>query len=258
MDTLQHEAWVKATLQFWDAGSEFEAKYRRICSSAELDATTNEDECRELWEAETEAAMPHLLSGIPIQRNWTCLEIGCGVGRLLKPIAQRCETAIGIDISANMIEWSKSYLKDVPNAETRLGNGCNLPGVADASVDFVYSHLMFQHLTRFDIVDAYLREIRRVLKPGGYCRIQNWRDAHKPFTESLKDLVRPILGRARYKSSRCWVWEEGKAVRFGGVVFHPRQWRKRLRRHGLMPESVEVGLGHDFWMWVTCRPNATR
>jgi hypothetical protein len=55
----------------------------------------------------------------------------------------------------------------------------------------------------------------------------------------------------RYRSSRCWLWNEGKRVKFGGVTYHPRAWRKLLRSNGLKPISTELGVGHEVWMWTT-------
>ncbi|MCB9851173.1 MAG: methyltransferase domain-containing protein [Phycisphaerales bacterium] len=253
MDTATHEQWLADTRKFWDAGSEFEARYRRICSSPDFDATEDAEALEALWAEETERALPQILQGVPLAADWTCVEIGCGIGRLMRMIAPRCKRMIGFDLSERMASWSREYLADVPNAEVRVNDGKSLAGIADASVDFVYSHLAFQHITLFEVVDAYLAEIRRVLKPGGYCRIQNWRDAPKPVAESFKDMIRPLLGRGRYRSSRCWTWSAGREVKFGGVVFHPRQWRRLLREHGLRVVDLQVGVGHDFWMWTTSR-----
>lgn len=252
MNASKHKTWLEDTRKFWDAGTEFEARYRRICSSPDFNATEDEEKSLELWEQETSQAIPMILNKIPIKSDWTCVEIGCGIGRLLKPIAKMSGKVIGFDLSEKMAAWSKDYLSDVPNAEVRVNDGRSLPGIEDGSVDFVYSHLAFQHITLFEVVEDYLKEIARVLKPGGYCRIQNWRDAHKPVYESIKDVVRPLLGRETYRSSRCWTWSEGKKVKFGGVTFHPRDWRKLLRSHGLQPVDIKVGMGHGFWMWITC------
>ncbi len=251
MDAATYQRWIADTRRFWDAPGEFEAKYRRICSSPEFDAATNEGELQRLWIEETGRAMELILRGVPIRANWTCLEIGCGIGRLLKPMAAWCRRVVGVDLSEKMVELSREYLAETRNVEVRLNDGRTLSDVSDSSIDFVFSHLAFQHITLFEVVETYLAEIARVLKPGGYCRIQTWRDAPKPILESVKDLVRPLLGRERYKSDRCWVWSQGKQVRFGGVVFHPRRWRKLLRRHGLHTVSTELGVGHDYWMWTT-------
>ncbi len=251
MDTATHQQWLADTRQFWDAEDQFEAKYRRICSSPAFDATQDPQQLEALWQEETQRAIPQILDGVPVQPDWTCLEIGCGIGRLMRPLASRCARVIGVDLSERMVDWAAEYLADVPNAEVRLNDGLSLAGIADASVDFVYSHLAFQHMTLFEIVEGYLAEIARVLRPGGYCRIQNWRDEKTPAREAMKDLIRPILGRQKYRSSRCWIWREGRSVKFGGVTFHPRHWRRLLRRHGLVPVVLQLGVGHGFWMWTT-------
>jgi cyclopropane fatty-acyl-phospholipid synthase-like methyltransferase len=52
------------------------------------------------------------------------------------------------------------------NAEFRQGNGHDLSGFADRSVDFVFSLGVFERLPKRN-VSAYLREIHRVLVPEG-------------------------------------------------------------------------------------------
>jgi len=253
LDTATHARWLADTRRFWDADSQFVARYRRICSSPEFDATENEAELSRLWDEETRRSLELILEGVPVQPAWRCLEIGCGIGRLMKSLATRCAHVTGVDLSERMVGWSREYLADTRNTTVHLNDGRSLAGIADASIDFVYSHLAFQHITLFEVVHDYLAEIHRVLRPGGYCRIQNWRDAPKPIGESFKDFVRPLLGRGRYRSSRCWTWAAGKEVKFGGVVFAPQAWRKLLRAQGLRVARLTVGEGHDFWMWTTCR-----
>jgi ubiquinone/menaquinone biosynthesis C-methylase UbiE len=251
--TRQHEQWLQDTRRFWDAGTLFEAKYRRICSDLDIDATSDERELESLWEKRTTDELAHLLDSIPLQSDWTCLEIGCGLGRLLKPIARRCRKAIGVDLSHEMIAFGRDYLSDVTNAELHVNDGRTLSGIPDESIDLVYSHLAFQHMTLCEVVESYLTEIVRVLKPDGYCRIQCWREAEMPAVQRLKNIARATLQVERYHGPRCWKWLPGREVRFGGVTFHPRQWRRLLARHGLRVVSMQLGLGHDYWMWTTSR-----
>lgn len=253
MQTQVHEEWLADTRAFWDVESSFDARYRRICSDPEIDGCQDEARLQELWDRRTESELPQLLKGVPIEPDWTCLEIGCGIGRLMKPIAQRCRRLIGVDISPKMIEHAHDYLADVPNVELHLNDGRTLDGVADNSVDWVYSHLAFQHLTSYDIVESYIAEIARVLKPGGYCRIQCWQEAPLSLIERIKNVARRVLGGERYHGPRRWLWSPGREVRFGGVTFHPRPWRRLLKRRGLGVVSTELGLGHDYWMWTTSR-----
>ncbi len=251
MQNTQHEQWLQATRRFWDVSSDFDARYRRICASEEYLASDDETLLRDLWEQDTEIAVGRILDGIPIQPDWVCLEIGCGLGRLLKPIAARCRAIVGVDISQTMVGYAGENLSDVPNAHVHLNNGRSLPTIADASVDFVFSHLAFQHLTLYEIVECYLTELARVLKPGGYLRVQTLREAPIPVMERMKNCIRPLLGRGRFRSILFDQWREGKEVKFGGVTFTPREWRRTLHKHGFKTIASEVGLGHDYWLWTT-------
>jgi SAM-dependent methyltransferase len=248
-----HTAWIEDTRRFWDTENDFDARYRRICSDPQIDACTDEKLLKSLWAKRTEEDLRQLLLDVPIERDWVCLEIGCGIGRLLAPVAARCRRAGGVDISPTMVAHAQRHLRDTPNVEVLVNDGCSLPDIESRSIDWVYSHLAFQHITRRDVVEGYLCEIARVLKPGGYCRIQCWREAPMPFAEKLKNLVRPILGKPQYHGPRQWLWGPGREVRFGGVTFHPGQWRRMLRAHGLELTSMQTGLGHDYWMWTTSR-----
>ncbi len=248
--------WLEATRRFWDTDSSFEAKYRRICTDPEIESTGDEATLQQLWEKRTSEELAYLLEGIPLCPDWTCLEIGCGLGRLLKPIAQRCRRAIGIDVSEKMVAFAAENLRGVRNVEVHLNDGRRFPVVEDESVDWVYSHLAFQHMTLYEIVDSNLAECARVLKPGGYLRIQCWHEAPMPPVQRLKNMVRPLLAMDKYHGTRCWQWTPDREVRFGGVTYHPRRWRRLLRTHGFRVVALQLGLGHDYWMWTTCRKRA--
>lgn len=95
------------------------------------------------------------------------LEIGCGIGRLLRFFALVFEEVHGIDVSPEMIRQSKDYLRAFPNVQTHCGDGQLLTPFADQSVGFVFSHVVFPHAPSKDIVRTYIHEARRVLAPGG-------------------------------------------------------------------------------------------
>lgn len=100
------------------------------------------------------------------------LEIGCGPGRLLLPLSADFLHVSGIDVSSEMIEMANRNLADTPNAEARAATGSDLSDFADASMDFVYSYAVFQHIPSRDVVLNYLREAVRVLRPGGVIKAQ--------------------------------------------------------------------------------------
>jgi SAM-dependent methyltransferase len=106
------------------------------------------------------------------RRAWRALEIGCGPGRLIKPLSQYFGEIHGVDVSDEMIRLARQRLADVPHAHVHATNGASLAQFADESFEFVYSYAVFQHIPSRDVVLEYMREIRRVLKPGGIFRGQ--------------------------------------------------------------------------------------
>jgi SAM-dependent methyltransferase len=100
------------------------------------------------------------------------LEIGCGPGRLMRPMAQYFTEIHGVDVSDEMIKLAQERLRDTPNAHPHATSGSDLSEFPDDKFDFVYSYAVFQHIPSRDVVFNYLREARRVLKPGGVLRCQ--------------------------------------------------------------------------------------
>ena len=104
--------------------------------------------------------------------NWRALEIGCGPGRLMRPLARHFVEIHGVDVSDEMIALAKEKLRDTPNAFPHVGDGSTLPQFEDNFFDFIYSYAVFQHIPSREVVNQYLKEIARVLKPGGLVRLQ--------------------------------------------------------------------------------------
>jgi ubiquinone/menaquinone biosynthesis C-methylase UbiE len=112
------------------------------------------------------------------------LEIGCGVGRMTRTFAKNFQTVTAIDLSSEMLDRAQILNAAVRNITWTRGNGTDLQPLADRSVDFVFSYLVFQHLPQKELVLRYIAEMSRVLTPRGLCLFQfngashsnmNWR-----------------------------------------------------------------------------------
>ena len=124
--------------------------------------------------AEVLPSLEQELKRLPQQSraSWRALEIGCGPARLLKPFSRHFAEIHGVDVSDEMIARARERLQDAPNAHVHATDGASLSLFGDEYFDFVYSYAVFQHIPSREVVLQYMREVRRVLKPGGVFRGQ--------------------------------------------------------------------------------------
>jgi ubiquinone/menaquinone biosynthesis C-methylase UbiE len=109
---------------------------------------------------------------LPQRSAWKALEIGCGPGRLMRPMSRHFAEIHGVDVSDEMIGLARERLSDTPNAHPHVSDGAGLGQFPDGTFDFVYSYAVFQHVPSGDVIAAYMRETLRVMKPGGLARLQ--------------------------------------------------------------------------------------
>lgn len=94
-------------------------------------------------------------------------DLGCGSGRLLRPLAAKYPGIpwVGIDSSLAMLTALTQARPRLPNIAEWVGDGRGFGSLAP-EFDGGYSVQVFQHLPP-DAVRGYLSEIARVLRPGG-------------------------------------------------------------------------------------------
>jgi len=119
-----------------------------------------------------------------LQPSERVLDVGCGIGRLARPLAGYLSASgsyDGFDVADVAIRWcSHHYSRSYPNFNFRhvnVANGNYNPAGAvpaeqfsfpydDASFDFLYATSVFTHMLPA-AVERYVSEISRVLAPGG-------------------------------------------------------------------------------------------
>ena len=100
------------------------------------------------------------------------LEIGCGAGRVTRALAQVFGEVWGVDISGEMIERARAALAAFPHAHVLQNNGTDLSALGDIQFDFAFSSIVFQHIPSREVIETYVREVHRVLRPGGLFKFQ--------------------------------------------------------------------------------------
>jgi len=120
---------------------------------------------------ELESELKRLPAAVPVASH-RALEIGCGPGRLMRPMSRHFGEIHGIDVSDEMISRARHKLRDIPHAHAHHASGSDLARFPDNYFDFVYSYAVFQHIPSADVVFSYLRETIRVLRPRGIAHLQ--------------------------------------------------------------------------------------
>jgi len=164
--------------RFWDARAREHALFfvdnRLDYRSPDLES---------FWAGGAEA-LDGMLSAVGAQIRGTdvVVDIGCGVGRLTRVLAARARRVIAVDVSAEMLARAAELNPGLAGVEWVHGDGRGLPGIGDGAVDACVSHVVFQHIPDPSITLGYVREIGRVLAPGGWAAFQVSTDPaiHRP------------------------------------------------------------------------------
>lgn len=195
---------------------------RRARSNAEYFVAGGHSESdNRFWESGQRDLKSNVLRDLVLDSSTQALEIGCGIGRLLRPLALRVDRAWGVDISEEMIAKARLALNGVENAEVLLTSG-DLAPFGDATLDLVYSFIVFQHFPAKRLVSGYIREAARVLRSNGVFRFQ-------------------VDGRPRWLFSSIDTWR--------GVWYRPNRLRRELAAHGF--EVVDLWGEGTQYLWIT-------
>jgi SAM-dependent methyltransferase len=115
-------------------------------------------------------------------KSMKVLEIGCGAGRVTRALAGFFGEVYAVDISPNMVRQARRALTPFPNAHVYCNNGRDLGVLRNwrqrlglekgLGLDFAFSSLVFQHIPSREVIESYISEVSRRLRPGGLFKFQ--------------------------------------------------------------------------------------
>ena len=166
-------------------------------------------------------------------KDMKVLDIGCGAGRITRALAGFFGQVYAVDISGEMVRQARDALRQFPNAHVFRNNGKDLTVVREhwwnrfglgkpLQLDFAFSVIVFQHIPSRDIIENYVREVNRLLRPGGLFKFQVQGNPH-----------------VQQNAEDSWV----------GVSFTEREAREMAERCGF-EMRYDTGAGDQYyWLW---------
>jgi SAM-dependent methyltransferase len=122
------------------------------------------------------------------------VEIGSGLGRNCLALAERFDAVIGVDVSPEMVAAANDCAGH-PKIRYVVGDGSSLP-IDDATADLVLSFTVFQHIPSSRVIERYIEDAGRVLRPGGVLVFQ-WNNERGATWWRVRRAVLSTLQRAR-------------------------------------------------------------
>jgi SAM-dependent methyltransferase len=173
--------------------------------------------------------------GIDPRSDATVLEIGCGVGRMTRRLAELFGSVVAVDVSEEMLCRCRDNLSAHSNVVYQLvGGDGTLEGVGDGEVDVVFSYITFQHVPTRVAQLRYFEECARVLRVGGRLAVQIRSTAATAVALSgVGHLVHILQGRRTmnraWRGSRIRPPVVVEYLRARGVTATARPWPFRAR-----------------------------
>lgn len=158
------------------------------------------------------------------------LDLGCGNGRLVELFKGKRIEYSGVDGAEKLIEIAKERY---PEFDFQAADVLNLPFGPD-NFDKIFSIAVLHHIPSRELRGQFIREAKRVLKPGGTLIITAW-DLWGSFgsvMRILKFFFRKTFGKSRLDFKDVFVPWQGKISRYVHC-FTKGELKKLAKEEGL-------------------------
>lgn len=165
------------------------AKLQRIKLEKHLPGTSGLKANKEIWEnwdwhgggeewtpsAEWKESLIRNVLRQYIRPGGHVLEIGPGAGRWTGVLVEMADTFTAVDIAESCIRICQQRYGGSAGTRFLVGNGQDLAGIADASIDSIWSFDVFVHINTSETA-RYVEEFRRVMRSGSVGLVHHGRD----------------------------------------------------------------------------------
>lgn len=172
------------------------------------------------------------------------LDLGCGAGHVSFHVAPLVAEVVAYDLSQQMLDVvaASAAERGLDNIVTERGAAERLP-FADASFDFVFSRYSAHHWSDLGLA---LREVRRVLKPGGVAAFVDVMSPGSPLLDTYLQTVEVLRDTSHVRDYSAAEWlrqvsEAGLRVRSHarqGLRLEWTSWVERMRTPDAMRAAI--------------------
>jgi SAM-dependent methyltransferase len=172
------------------------------------------------------------------------LDFGCGCGRVLRHFADSGVEVHGTDLNPKLVAWCRRRLRFATFASNGL---CPPLAYDDGRFGLVYALSVFTHLPE-TLQDAWMQELRRVLRPGGHLLLTTHGEHY------LEELTEDE--RRRFQAGALVLRRDDRPGSNVCGAYHPESYvRERLARGFSVVEFVPKGALGNPWQdrWLLRR-----
>lgn len=172
------------------------------------------------------------------------LDLGCGAGHVSFHVAPLVAEVVAYDLSQQMLDVvaASATERGLGNIVTERGAAERLP-FADAAFDFVFSRYSAHHWSDLGLA---LREVRRVLKPGGRAAFIDVMSPGSPLLDTYLQSVEVLRDTSHVRDYSAAEWLRQVSEAGLRVHSHARQalrlewtsWVERMRT----PEPMRAAI----------------
>jgi len=192
-----------------------------------------------VWEKKLISSLPAVIDGV-------CLDLCTGTGALVPRLAPRYRQVVGVDLSPQMLERARERWSDLTNVSWFEGDAQALQ-FEDASFDVT---TVAYGVRNWPDRERGLREIHRVLKPGGRVGILEFGQPSQPLWRGVfgtySRWIIPTIGGLVSGNRKAYEYLPKTSAAFPcGAEF-----AAMLAGVGLRPESVTPLIGGVAFVYV--------
>ncbi|GAA0511887.1 Methyltransferase domain-containing protein [Halorubrum aquaticum] len=184
-----------------------------------------------------EYAWPEVESFLEGRTGDRALDVGCGNGRHTEPLAERARSAVGVDLSRELLREAIRRAHDRGFADRAAfihGDAVALP-IATNTVDLAVYVATIHHLSPRAARLRSLNELARVLRPGGVGLVSAWSTAHDRFDRE-----------EGFDTTVDWTLPGGETVPRYYHVYDPEEFTGDLAESDLVAVDVDVSSGNCY------------